>query len=261
MFIYLTTSFYNRLLIGDQHFWGKMIHERGAGPEPLPKKEFTMEKFVERIQDMPSMEEKAKELGKKIDEEDGIGKAIQAIQQHIPEDTMLCDVCHEMGSKTPAAVVCLDCKLKLCNRDNHIGHFIVPEMLHHRRHRIRVCAWKHTDSKLSHALADGFGEMTSTWRQGITDIASEPLNKGKEEGALGVVKGLGKGAASLATKTVTAPIHLVTATANSAFSMPYEDLPHGVTESYGDETSEEVRSIVLSCFQRLIHLNIKNFKK
>merc|ERR1711974_65879 len=116
-----------------------------------------------------------KELGSKIDAEDGIANAISAIGEHIPEDILLCDVCNDMDCKSPARMICLDCKLKLCCRDNYIIHFQIPGMRHHRRHRNRVVQWNETKSN-SHAFVEGFGELKSTWREGLTDAVNEPLH-------------------------------------------------------------------------------------
>lgn len=34
---------------GDQPFWGKQIHARGVGPEPIPVDYFSVEKLVDAI--------------------------------------------------------------------------------------------------------------------------------------------------------------------------------------------------------------------
>ena len=34
---------------GDQQFWGDMIHRSGAGPRPIPQKDFTVERLNEAL--------------------------------------------------------------------------------------------------------------------------------------------------------------------------------------------------------------------
>lgn len=65
---------------GDQPFWGRRVHELGVGPEPVPQKKLTATKLASAIRaatDTPSMCESARDLGRRIREEDGIGRAIQ----------------------------------------------------------------------------------------------------------------------------------------------------------------------------------------
>ena len=65
---------------GDQPFWGRRVHELGAGPEPIPQKKLTASKLASAIQaatETPSIRESARDLGRRIREEDGVGRAIQ----------------------------------------------------------------------------------------------------------------------------------------------------------------------------------------
>ncbi|KAI5813184.1 hypothetical protein BZA77DRAFT_334948 [Pyronema omphalodes] len=60
---------------GDQPFWGSMIHNASAGPEPVPHKDLTVENLVEGIKVLLAEDTKkaAEEISRKIHQEDGNG--------------------------------------------------------------------------------------------------------------------------------------------------------------------------------------------
>ncbi len=65
---------------GDQPFWGRRVHELGVGPEPIPQKKLTVSGLAAAIQaatETPSIRQSARNLGRRIRDEDGIGRAIQ----------------------------------------------------------------------------------------------------------------------------------------------------------------------------------------
>ncbi|KAL0403410.1 UNVERIFIED_CONTAM: Sterol 3-beta-glucosyltransferase UGT80A2 [Sesamum radiatum] len=65
---------------GDQPFWGDQVHARGVGPVPIPVDEFSLEKLVDAIQFMldPKVKQRALELAKAMENEDGVAGAVQA---------------------------------------------------------------------------------------------------------------------------------------------------------------------------------------
>jgi len=68
----------------DQFYWGKRIADLGAGPEPIRFKDLNTERLREAIHagvGSPSIHQKAAELGEKIRAEDGIGKALEALEK------------------------------------------------------------------------------------------------------------------------------------------------------------------------------------
>ncbi|MCJ7471190.1 MAG: glycosyltransferase [Actinobacteria bacterium] len=68
---------------GDQFFWGQRIAKLGAGPEPIPRKELTVDRLSKAIQEAitdQTIHKKAKDLGLKIQEEDGIKNAVSVIK-------------------------------------------------------------------------------------------------------------------------------------------------------------------------------------
>ncbi|CAN1132168.1 Sterol 3-beta-glucosyltransferase UGT80A2 [Linum perenne] len=71
---------------GDQPFWGDRVHARGVGPTPIPVDEFSTEKLVEAIKYMldPEVKQRAVEIGKAMENEDGVAGAVSAFYKHFP---------------------------------------------------------------------------------------------------------------------------------------------------------------------------------
>ncbi|VAH39923.1 unnamed protein product [Triticum turgidum subsp. durum] len=71
---------------GDQPFWGERVHARGVGPSPIPVDQFTLQKLVDAIKFMldPEVKEKAVELAKAMESEDGVTGAVRAFLKHLP---------------------------------------------------------------------------------------------------------------------------------------------------------------------------------
>ncbi|CAL9003741.1 unnamed protein product [Prunus brigantina] len=73
---------------GDQPFWGERVHARGVGPAPIPADEFSLEKLVDAIRFMldPKVKERAVEIAKAMDGEDGVTGAVNAFHRHFPRN-------------------------------------------------------------------------------------------------------------------------------------------------------------------------------
>ncbi|XVF32246.1 hypothetical protein REPUB_Repub17cG0064900 [Reevesia pubescens] len=71
---------------GDQPFWGERVHARGVGPPPIPVDEFSLPKLIDAIQFMldPKVKERAIELAKAMENEDGVTGAVKAFFKHLP---------------------------------------------------------------------------------------------------------------------------------------------------------------------------------
>ncbi|KAI2616664.1 glycosyltransferase family 28 domain-containing protein [Hypomontagnella submonticulosa] len=80
---------------GDQPFWGQMIARAGAGPNPIPYKKLTAEVLAESIVFAlrPEVQEAAKEVARKMAEEDGADSAARDIQERIDTERLRCDIC------------------------------------------------------------------------------------------------------------------------------------------------------------------------
>ncbi|XP_021849106.1 sterol 3-beta-glucosyltransferase UGT80A2 [Spinacia oleracea] len=71
---------------GDQPFWGERVHDRGVGPPPISIDEFSLDKLVEAIKFMldPQVKERAIELAKAMENEDGVTGAVKAFFKQLP---------------------------------------------------------------------------------------------------------------------------------------------------------------------------------
>ncbi|XP_022149768.1 sterol 3-beta-glucosyltransferase UGT80A2-like isoform X2 [Momordica charantia] len=65
---------------GDQPFWGERVHARGVGPPPIPIDEFSLPRLLNAINYMldPKVKERAVELAKVLEIEDGVEGAVRA---------------------------------------------------------------------------------------------------------------------------------------------------------------------------------------
>ena len=70
----------------DQPFWGRKVVELGVGPQPIPQSELTVEALAAAIQEATTdegMRHRARELGDRIQAEDGVGAAVEAFERSI----------------------------------------------------------------------------------------------------------------------------------------------------------------------------------
>jgi sterol 3beta-glucosyltransferase len=69
-------------LTADQAFWGRRVSRLGAGPPPLSGARLTSASLAAAIHTAltdPSLETRARELGRQIAAEDGVGQAVAEI--------------------------------------------------------------------------------------------------------------------------------------------------------------------------------------
>ncbi|CAN0830376.1 Sterol 3-beta-glucosyltransferase UGT80A2 [Linum grandiflorum] len=71
---------------GDQFFWGEQVHARGVGPAPIRVEDFSTEKLVYAIKYMldPRVKQRAVDLAKAMEKEDGVTGAVKAFYKHFP---------------------------------------------------------------------------------------------------------------------------------------------------------------------------------
>jgi sterol 3beta-glucosyltransferase len=72
--------------IADQPFWGKLVHELGVGPQPIPQKKLSVMALAEAINITTTDSEirhRAEAMGEKIRVEDGIGNAVEIINRTV----------------------------------------------------------------------------------------------------------------------------------------------------------------------------------
>ena len=72
--------------IADQPFWGNRMVDLGVGPAPIPQKRLTVDNLAEAIRQIATdseMRQRAASLGEKLRAEDGVGNAIEVINQYL----------------------------------------------------------------------------------------------------------------------------------------------------------------------------------
>ena len=70
----------------DQPFWGRVIYELGVGPKPIPQKRLSAEGLARAIDEVVSdktMQQKASKLGEAIRAEDGVDRAVEAVNMFL----------------------------------------------------------------------------------------------------------------------------------------------------------------------------------
>lgn len=69
----------------DQFYWGKRVVDLGVGPKPIPFGRLSIERLAEAITigtNDQNMRQRAAELSRKIQAEDGIGSAVEIVEQY-----------------------------------------------------------------------------------------------------------------------------------------------------------------------------------
>jgi UDP:flavonoid glycosyltransferase YjiC (YdhE family) len=112
---------------GDQFFWGRMLADAGASPEPIPIGELTSERLAEAFAACvrPEMQTRSAALGARVCAQDGVDLVLASLYRHLPLSAMVCaqDPCHL------ALVYCEDCRMQLCRpcyEAAHAGHVAHP---------------------------------------------------------------------------------------------------------------------------------------
>jgi sterol 3beta-glucosyltransferase len=77
---------------GDQPFWGAMIYQAGAGPEPVPYKNLTEAKLAESITKAlePDIQASVKNMSEKVADENGAEDAAASFHNFVGYDSMRC---------------------------------------------------------------------------------------------------------------------------------------------------------------------------
>ena len=73
--------------IGDQPFWGRVIHKQGLGPRPIPQQGLTVDGLAAAIMAAvgePAIARRAAAMGEQIRAEDGLANAVEIIERNWP---------------------------------------------------------------------------------------------------------------------------------------------------------------------------------
>jgi UDP:flavonoid glycosyltransferase YjiC (YdhE family) len=67
--------------MADQPFWGRRVHAVGAGPEPIPVRQLSVERLTRAIAEAESevLRMRARAISQEIQSEDAVGEAVKWI--------------------------------------------------------------------------------------------------------------------------------------------------------------------------------------
>ncbi len=71
--------------MSDQPFWARRVHALGVGPKPIPRERLTAERLargIHRAVHDPAIRLRAVDLGRRMRAEDGVGRAVELIEQY-----------------------------------------------------------------------------------------------------------------------------------------------------------------------------------
>jgi sterol 3beta-glucosyltransferase len=111
---------------GDQFFWGQVVAKAGAGPQPIPMARLDSAALADALAmcRWPSMRERARALGARLRETDGVELVVRSVYRQLPVNAMRCanDADHL------ATVACDTCGVRLCGdcATAHSGHRVHP---------------------------------------------------------------------------------------------------------------------------------------
>jgi len=159
---------------GDQFFWGRVVADAGAGPEPIPIKRLNSDVLAAAFDvcRRPDVRKRASELGARLRATDGVELAVRSIERHLPALAMSC-------SENPdhlAVVFCDSCGVRLCGdcaRVAHAGHVVRPYRYvdwSGRPPRGVVAELSDLVGDAAQALQAGLAELlpsVTSWRDGV----------------------------------------------------------------------------------------------
>jgi hypothetical protein len=81
-----------------QPFWGKMVAAAGAGPDPMPHKELTVEKLTSAIKLLLTKEaqQAAEKISSTMTMEDGVAAAVASFHSHLPLEALRCQIIRDL---------------------------------------------------------------------------------------------------------------------------------------------------------------------
>jgi UDP:flavonoid glycosyltransferase YjiC (YdhE family) len=148
---------------GDQFFWGRVVANAGAGPEPIPIQRLTMENLAAAFEVCrgPHVNERARALGAQLRATDGVELAVQSIARHLPVSAMCC-------ARDPdhlAVVFCDRCDVPLCADCGRLAHG------GHEMHPYRYVDWARRPAHgLVGELADLIGDAANALHAGLAEL-------------------------------------------------------------------------------------------
>jgi len=142
---------------GDQYFWGRIVADAGAGPEPVPIDALTAETLADGIAFtlQPEVRARAVALGEKVRAQPGAQQAVAAFYKRLPLAGMRCS----LDTTHLARRSCHECRLSLCGLCDAVIHEDRARALH-RRECLEYVAWNVTGSPSVAEWLEGTIEKT-----------------------------------------------------------------------------------------------------
>ncbi len=152
---------------GDQFFWGRIVADAGAGPEPIPIRRLDSQTLMAAFDACrrPQVRERARELGARLRATDGVELAVESIERHLPAPALCCS--HDPHHL--AVLYCDTCGVRLCGdccRAAHSGHVAYP---------YRYVDW---GGRPPHGLVAELGEVIGDAAQAVQAGLAELLPRG-----------------------------------------------------------------------------------
>jgi UDP:flavonoid glycosyltransferase YjiC (YdhE family) len=151
---------------GDQFFWGRMVADAGAGPDPIPISRLTTAALTAAFDACrrPQVRERAQALGARLREIDGADLAVQSVYRWLPVEAMRC----ANHPERLATIECLACgHLRLCPE-------CVPAHAQDLKRPCRYVDWDvHRDLGLAGELGDLVSDAAQALRAGFGDLVSK----------------------------------------------------------------------------------------
>jgi sterol 3beta-glucosyltransferase len=67
--------------IGDQRFWGNLLHRRALAPEPIPYRRLTRNRLADALSEAEAYRDNARRVGERIRSEDGLAVAVDVLEK------------------------------------------------------------------------------------------------------------------------------------------------------------------------------------
>jgi hypothetical protein len=148
---------------GDQFFWGQVVADAGAGPQPIPIDALDSDRLAEafRFCNDPHVRERAEHLGAKVRGSDGVELVVQAVYRHLPLHAMRCAHAEDHLA-TVYCETCAGCVCQACSRSAHAGHWL---------NQYRYVDWSARPRRsVVNELGDLVGDAARALQAGIEEI-------------------------------------------------------------------------------------------
>ena len=141
---------------GDQFFWGRIVADAGAGPEPIPIRRLDVDHLTAAFDACrrPQIRERATELGALLRASDGAALAAESMERHLPAAAMGCSA----DPRHLAVVYCDTCRARLCEACARTAH------AEHPVHPYRYVDW---GGRAPHGLFAELGELMGDAAQAL----------------------------------------------------------------------------------------------